>query len=530
MSWLYSAKRRANQGLMQAVGSLPATEDPEFDIKYRNFSEHVNDVLKVQETMELWIESFDAFHAATSMLSESFGGFFNDSPYAGQSSPYQGASEGFAEVMAKVNSVIVPSVRQMFITRCLEPTASILAMVGPINTQIEEHKVAQLDFDFCRAKIEKEHALGRDSQHPKVVKKSALLDEAAKKLYALKLSIFSAFDEFEKARPITLGPEFCAFTACVFHVSNYSAEMTAKVVPQLPQMASSLYVLESFLGQNFTDLSRQARYPAGIHDGTVGNGSNSNNRSNSSSGDGGSGSSIPVQGNVHSQQQQQQLDGDESLAAAAAVVVPVVPVVTQRSEYAGGAYGNYGSEACSNGGNSGNRGNSNSGAQYAIMSSSTRMDEDDDQDDDEDDDEDAGRNVSTNIDNAATSRGYIEKEVVAVAAAAAEAEAAEATQEESSGLKFTQDPSRDWADGGHSDAAAATAAATGSAATPSSSSSSIPPKPPKPSGLSQSTKSVNVSTSTSVSAASIGSAVAGPSAVSSSSNAVGPTPAAAGDG
>jgi len=255
-----SAKRRAKEGLLQAVGAHHATEDFEFDQKLRNFTDQVNHLQKVKDSMDLWVEAFDTFGAATMMLSESFKGFFafkpsvdSDMPQPTQS-PYLPVSEGFVEVSKKLNRVILPSVRQLFELRCLQPTASILALVGPIDALLQERKTVLLDFDSYRAKIEKEHAAGRDSRHPLVVKKAAKLDDVAKQLHCLQTTICASFVEFEKARTITMGPEFTAFVACFFHFSSYSTELSTKIVPGLPQIASSLYMLESFIGQSFSDL------------------------------------------------------------------------------------------------------------------------------------------------------------------------------------------------------------------------------------------------------------------------------------
>lgn len=210
--------------------------------------------------MELWIEAFDTFGAATLMLSESFKGFFAFKPSADYenenptSSPYLPVATSFAEIARKLNRTILPSVRQLFEVRCLQPIAAILAMIGPIDALLQERKSVLLDFDSYRAKIEKEHAAGRDSRHPLVIKKALKLDEVAKQLHSVNTTICASFEEFEKARSVTLGPEFSAFMACFFHFSSYSTELSGKVVPHLPQIASSLYVLESFIGQSFSDL------------------------------------------------------------------------------------------------------------------------------------------------------------------------------------------------------------------------------------------------------------------------------------
>jgi hypothetical protein len=215
---------------------------------------------KIKDSMDLWVEAFDTFGAATLMMSEAFKGFFAFKPSVDSdmpqptASPFLDVSLHFVEVAKKLNRVILPSVRQLFELRCLQPTASILALVGPIDALLQERKTVLLDFDSYRARIEKEHAAGRDSRHPLVVKKAAKLDEVAKQLHSLNTTIRASFAEFEKARLITMGPEFTACIACFFHFASYSTELSGKIVPGLPQIASSLYILESFIGQSFADL------------------------------------------------------------------------------------------------------------------------------------------------------------------------------------------------------------------------------------------------------------------------------------
>lgn len=260
--------------------------------------------------MDVWIESFDTFGAATLMLSESFKGFFAFKPTVDMDmpspleSPFHNAANGFLEISKKLNRVILPSVRQMFEIRCLQPLASILALIGPIDTLLQERKSVLLDFDSYRSRIEKEHAAGRDSQHPLVVKKAMKLDEVAKQLYSLNNTICASFDEFEKARTITMGPEFSSFVACFYHFSSYSSELSGKVVPGLPQIASSLYILESFIGQSFSDLHAMDLTPA-------------------------TATSATVTSTVKS--------SDNTLAD----VVAGPAMVLERSQYAGGGYGGY---------------------------------------------------------------------------------------------------------------------------------------------------------------------------------------------
>ena len=290
-------------------------------LAHRNFTDHVNHLQKVKDSMDLWIEAFDTFGAATLMLSESFKGFFAFKPSADfdnehpTSSPYLPVATTFSEIARKLNRTILPSVRQLFEIRCLQPLAAILALIGPIDSLLQERKSILLDFDSYRAKIEKEHAAGRDSRHPLVIKKAMKLDEVAKHLHSVNTTICALFEEFEKARSVTLGPEFSAFMACFFHFSSYSTELSGKVVPHLPQIASSLYVLESFIGQSFADLytlEGKSTLPASAAP------------------------AAPVPAPASTPQ-------NKFVKSSASTESP--SVVLERTEFAGGSYGGYGSHS-----------------------------------------------------------------------------------------------------------------------------------------------------------------------------------------
>jgi len=215
----------------------------------------VNDLQKVKDVLELWVESLDAFAATTALAANCFKQFFCESPYPDQTSPYKGSASCFQEAVDKLHGTVIPTVRQLFVSRCLQPITAIIALVHPLNIQLSERKQLLLDFDSYKARIQVHHESGRDSLHPKVIKTALKLDEVAKQLYALQLNILACFQEYEKARIETFGPEFASFVACLFHMSSFSADLVGCVVPTLPQAASSLFILESNIPQNFLELN-----------------------------------------------------------------------------------------------------------------------------------------------------------------------------------------------------------------------------------------------------------------------------------
>lgn len=207
--------------------------------------------------MEVWIESYDTFCEASLMLSASFSHFYNydyqqdanaksTSFYEKKTekSPYADVSTALEQVMKDIHKAVQPAVRENFIARCLRPVMSILSLVPRVMDQLQERKTILLDFDSYKAKMQKEHAAGRDSNHPNVVKKTMKLDISAKQLHAINCNIFASFNEFEKARGIMLGAEFASFLACFYHHVSYSSELMANILPVIPQASSSLRILE----------------------------------------------------------------------------------------------------------------------------------------------------------------------------------------------------------------------------------------------------------------------------------------------
>ncbi len=159
------------------------------------------------------------FCTSTQILSESWKTFHNRSPYrlaAGEPiSPFQEVSAEVDKVMTDIHLHLQPAIHDIFKNRCLKPVTFILSLVPSIHEQIQQRKLLLLDFDSYKTKIQKEHAAGRDSSHPNVARKAVKLDESAKKLHSLQTTLSKTLDEFEIARPMTLGPELALSLACI---------------------------------------------------------------------------------------------------------------------------------------------------------------------------------------------------------------------------------------------------------------------------------------------------------------------------
>lgn len=210
----------------------------------------MNELQKLKQSMEVWLESFEVFCTSTQILSETWKTFHNRSPYKLSSptdkiSPFQDVSAEVDKVMTDIHLHLQPAIHDIFKNRCLKPVTFILSLVPGIHEQIQQRKLLLLDFDSYKSKIQKEHAAGRDSSHPNVARKAVKLDESAKKLHALQTTLSKTLDEFEIARPLTLGPELAAYVACMHSFSSSMYNSTSSLLPVIPQAVSTLAILDS---------------------------------------------------------------------------------------------------------------------------------------------------------------------------------------------------------------------------------------------------------------------------------------------
>ncbi len=175
---------------------------------FRHFTAHTQELAKMKELMEIWVDSFDAFCKATSLLSEGWKQFHTSNPYydgeengtavGGNSSkfPFSPIATQLDEISLCIDERLRPAILTTFQSRCLKPLSSILSLVPPIQEHHQIRKTLLTEFDSYRLKMEKEFAVGRDSTHPNVMRKAAKLDESAKKLHSEQSLLFQKFYEF----------------------------------------------------------------------------------------------------------------------------------------------------------------------------------------------------------------------------------------------------------------------------------------------------------------------------------------------
>ena len=340
----------------------------------RRFSYHVSELNRVKESMDLWIETFDMFCSSSHMLGKVFKNYFsiNTATTTAANSPYLNVSTAFEEILRDIKDIVQPSIKEVFLNRCYKPLLAILALVPAINEQIQARKTMLLDFDSFRAKLEKEIAAGRDSSHPSSIKNLNKLDESSKQLWKVQQNIYAWFDEFEGAKGIMLGAEFTSFLGCYYHNYFCTTDLVERLLPSLPQIGSTLSLLEAKI-HIFGDMKLTSATAAAPAHGGVSTATTSSSSSSSSSvstsilsklgyrkGEASSGNEDTLNSNISPESadsiSEQEVfttvtDGNPLLLFPSARFIArleaeqslnSVPPIVRRSEILGGSYGGYG--------------------------------------------------------------------------------------------------------------------------------------------------------------------------------------------
>ena len=72
MDWFRSGVRRNKETVLQAVGAHQATEDSAFERKYDAFKSYVLDLEHVSDSLQLYVESLDAYNSSLLCMGQAF--------------------------------------------------------------------------------------------------------------------------------------------------------------------------------------------------------------------------------------------------------------------------------------------------------------------------------------------------------------------------------------------------------------------------------------------------------------------------
>lgn len=197
---------------------------------------------RMKQLMELWVETFDAFCVSSHLLSEQWKNFYFCSPYISTSmspSPFRDVAAEMDRIFTNIQMVVQPAVKDSFTTRCLHPVISILSLVPPINERLLLRKNLLSDYDALKAKMQKK-AVTTSGGSDAFSKRMEKFDELTAKLNMVHGEICTNLDEFEQARPVTLGPELASFIGCFHSFASFLHSSSSSVLPCIPQAASTI--------------------------------------------------------------------------------------------------------------------------------------------------------------------------------------------------------------------------------------------------------------------------------------------------
>ena len=232
-------------------------ESAEFVRKLDGFRSHVSEVQKVRDAMQLYSDAAEAMLAAQVVLSEALDSYYQtaaqataaSSSHSSVAAPVAPACHSVAQAY-KVSAVemyghVRPALREVFVARCVRPATFILAGVPAVHEQIADRKKLIAAFNEVRGAIESQKAYDKQTRSPALLRQEARLAEVTLQLSTLDAALAATLDEFAEARPRMLAQELAAAVACSYHQAQQLSEQLSPLLPQLPQAASSLCLLQA---------------------------------------------------------------------------------------------------------------------------------------------------------------------------------------------------------------------------------------------------------------------------------------------
>lgn len=232
------------EGFFQAVGLHTGTEDQEFDGRLSKFLHFSKDLEKLNASMIMWLECLDVMCASTVCISENISRFCENND---DGEPLKHVAHAFSAVEGDINNTLRKTVKLVFTDRCIKPIEAILSIVPLINAKVQDRKNLLLDHDFYKSKLQSEMAAGKDNNHPVIIKVSNKLSEVSKSLEGATSIIVEVVDEVLSFQPKMLQPEIAAMLACMYTLSSSTTSMLEKLLPLVPQSASTSCLLASLI-------------------------------------------------------------------------------------------------------------------------------------------------------------------------------------------------------------------------------------------------------------------------------------------
>lgn len=201
-----------------------------FEERIRILESRFNELRKIKESFELYIDSLAVFSASASILCDSLAKHYSMSS-SQETKPYENVVNLFGNVTSDITNIVQPAIRATISNRCLRPINAILVQSVQIFEKIARFKSMLSDFEYYNSKSHKD---------AKVVTK---IGELTKEIIVAQDDIEESLSQFEAAFPTMLGNELVASIASMSFYFSSSAVLYNELLPFIPQAASTLCIL-----------------------------------------------------------------------------------------------------------------------------------------------------------------------------------------------------------------------------------------------------------------------------------------------
>jgi hypothetical protein len=246
MSW--ATLRRVKEGLRQAVGISQSIEDEYFDEQIRTWEGRVQDIRKLKETIELYLDSLALASMAGLALSEAVSKLAANTRAVNDRSHHHGVSMSseskdcstlFTHINLDINNTMYGALRAAVINRCLKPLTIILTNVSITYEKITRRKSILIDFNAYSNKAHRESK----ANNPHLNRTTHKLEDVTKELANLQADILNAVADMDEAVSDAVIAELASLSASLYYYHSSSAMLMGQMMPLVPQGATTLCLL-----------------------------------------------------------------------------------------------------------------------------------------------------------------------------------------------------------------------------------------------------------------------------------------------
>jgi len=236
----------AGRFLRGLFGTSHSVEDAEHEARARAFQEQVERLKQVRMALQLYSDAIDALSKAEVVVAESFDAYYKACPPCGDDPlPHMEVAASFKHFAVEKYTGARVSITGIVQSRCIKPITAVLSKVGPLEEKIKLRKSLLQDHETHRTSLHREREAGKGAEDPSVQRQSVKLDSISLNLGKIASSVEQGLKEFEDARPHLLAQELAAAVACLFYQGQVTTTLLGRLLPPLPQVASTLCQLHA---------------------------------------------------------------------------------------------------------------------------------------------------------------------------------------------------------------------------------------------------------------------------------------------